>query len=267
MELTPNIKKKIHRYEPVETEGLTLYPVTMAEREEFEYARPALDIVQQSLPVTFAAMPLLSAYYKMDYDAAQNDREPTGLFAGALLMLALSLRLGTGLEMEKRLKLFRLRPEAEDQSRLAAVEFWEDGEELKAVTPVQFQRLREIIAAQNGVELVSENANAELVAAERELQELEGAPLSGEFGEKLATVCALCRVEEDEIDRWPILKFKTMAQTWQRIVGYGVCSVAQAQGSRWKGGNPYPSLFYERTDHQNMALRPMVDVTRGMTPQ
>lgn len=265
MELTPNIKKRIRRYLPVETEGLTLYPVTMAEREEFEYARPALDLVQQSLPVTYAAMPLLSAYYKMEYEAAQNGEENVGLFAMALLALALSLRLGTGLTPEERLRRFRIRVDAEDRSRLAAVEFWQDGEELHSVTPVQFQRLRAIMAAQNGVELTSEDANPELVEAQRELLEMGGASLSGDFAQRMATVCALCRVDEETVDAWPILKFKTMAAAWQRIVGFAVCAVAQAQGTQWKGGNPYPSMFYERTDHSNGALRPMNELTRGMT--
>ena len=267
MELTPNIKKRIRRYQAVETEGLTLYPVKMAEREEFYYARPALDMVQQSLPVAYAAMPLLSAYYKMEYEAARNGENNVGLFAMALLALALSLRLGTGRTPEERLKLFRIRVDAKDPSRLAAVEFWQGGEELRSVTPVQFQRLRPIMAAQNGVELTSEDANPELVEAERELQELGGANLSGDFSQRMATVCALCRVEEDDVEEWPILKFKTMAETWQRIVGFAVCAVAQAQGTQWKGGNPYPSLFYERTDHYNAALRPMDEVTRGMTQQ
>lgn len=267
MELTPNIKRHIQQYEPVDVDGLTLYPVTMAEREEFEYARPAIDLVQQSMPPVFAAMPLLSAYYKMDYDAHQAGEDPVGLFAGALLMLALSLRLGAGLAAEERLSLFRMKTEAQDPSRLTAVTFWADGEEMHSVTPVQFQRLREIIAAQNGITLTSENANPELIEAERALQEAEGAALSGDMGEKIAVVCALCHAEEAEVEEWPILKFQNRAKSWQRIMGFMVCAIAQAQGSRWKGGNPYPSLFFERTDHESSALRPISDVTRGMTAQ
>ncbi len=267
MELTPNIKKRVRRYEPVEAEGLVLYPVKMEELDAFEYARPAIDMVQQSMPPRYAALPLLSAYFKMDYEAHMEGREPTGLFAGALLMLALSLRLGTGRTAEERLKLFRVRTDAQDGSRLMAVTFWAEGEEMHSVTPVQFQRLRFIIAAQNGITLTSEDANPELVEAERALQEAEGAALSGDMGEKIAAVCALCRAEEDEVDEWPILKFQTRAKTWQRILGFALCGVAQAQGTRWKGGNPYPSLFYERTDHESGALRPMSDVTKGMKAQ
>lgn len=267
MALTPYIKKRIQRYEPVEAEGLTLYPVTMAEWEDFIYARPAIDMVQQSMPPLYAAMPLLSAYFKMDHEAVTAGQEPVGLFAGALLMLALSLRLGTGRTAEERLKLFRLKVDAQDQSRLTAVVFWAEGEEMHSVTPVQFQRLREIIAAQNGIALTSDDANPELVEAERALHEAESAALSGDLGEKIAAVCALCRVEEAEVEEWPILKFDTRAKAWQRIMGFMVCGIAQAQGSRWKGGNPYPSLFYERTDHESGALRPMSDVTRGMTAQ
>ena len=76
MALTPYIKKRIQRYEPVEAEGLTLYPVTMAEREDFIYARPAIDMVQQSMPPLYAAMPLLSAYFKMDHEAVTAGPPP-----------------------------------------------------------------------------------------------------------------------------------------------------------------------------------------------
>ena len=66
MELSQTIKRACRRYESVEAEGLTLYPILVEEIELFEMARPSIDIVQQSLPVAYAAMPLLAAYYEME---------------------------------------------------------------------------------------------------------------------------------------------------------------------------------------------------------
>ena len=51
MELSRNIKRAADRYEPVETAGLTLWPIRVCEQEEFERARPAIDVIQQALPV------------------------------------------------------------------------------------------------------------------------------------------------------------------------------------------------------------------------
>ena len=261
MALSQTIQRACRRYEEIETDGLVLYPITVEEIEEFELARPGIDIVQQSLPVTYAAMPLLAALYRMEYDAIQAGEAGIGLFPRALLMLALSLRLGRGLGPEKRARMFRCLVDPDDMGRLKAVEFTVDGEETHRVTPVQFQRLREIAAAQNGIELASPEANPELIEAQRELAKMSGAPLSGDVWERISTVAAL---EEADIERWPILKLREKTKTWQRIVSYAVCAVAEAQGTTWKTGNPYPSLFYEKESAGNVGLRPMEQATRNL---
>lgn len=265
MALSQSVKRACRRYEEIEAEGLTLYPILVEEMETFELARPGIDIVQQSLPVAYAAMPLLAAYYKMEYDAMERGEEPVGLFSRAILMLALSLRLGKGQTTETRLRGFRCKVDAKDQSRLTAVEFVLNGEETWHVTPAQFQYLREIIAAQNGIELTPPEANPELVEAQRELAALNGgAKLSGNLRERIATVAALEHAEETEIESWPILKLQTKTRTWQRIFGYMTCTIAEASGTQWKRGNPYPSLFFDRVDEGNTGLRPVEDATRGM---
>lgn len=263
MAISQSIKRACRRYEDVKVDGLTLYPVLVEEMETFEIARPGIDIVQQSLPVAYAVMPLLTAYYKMDYSAVERGEEPVGLLSRALLMLALSLRLGKGLTLEERLRQFRCRVDRQDPSRLTGVEFLLNGEELWRVTPVQFQLIREIIAEQNGIELTPTEANPELVEAQRLLAEMNGgAQLSGNQWERVSTVAALEHVDEAEIDGWPIRKLLEKGKTWQRIVGYAVCSVAEAQGTKWNHGNPYPSLFYSRENEGNTALRPVEETTR-----
>ena len=120
------------------------------------------------------------------------------------------------------------------------------------------------MAAQNGIEIVNEDANPELVQAERDLAELNGAALKGGISERIGTVAALCRAEEEEIDGWPILKLRNRERAWQRITGYLICGIAEAQGAKWKSGNPHPSLFYEKADAGGGAVRPIESVTQGM---
>lgn len=264
MALSQTIKKACRRYEEIETDGLVLYPVLVEELETFELARPGIEIVQQSLPVAYAAMPLLAALYRMEYDALQSGETGIGLFPRAVLMLALSLRLGRGLPAERRTGMFRCKVDPEDMGCLKAVEFTVDGEELHRVTPVQFQRLREIIAEQNGIRLAPPEANPELIEAQRELARMNSVPLSGDLYERISAVAALEHVEETDIDQWPVLKLQEKTRTWQRIVGYAVCAVAEAQGTTWKNGNPYPSLFYEKEDAGNTGLRPMEQATRNL---
>lgn len=264
MAISQTIKTACRRYEEIETDGLVLYPILVEEMEVFEMARPGMEIVQQSLPVAYAAMPLLAALYRMEYDALQSGETGIGLFPRAVLMLALSLRLGRGLEPGKRTGMLRCKVDPADMGCLKAVEFTVDGEEVHRITPVQFQRLREIIAAQNGIRLAPPEANPELIEAQRELAQMNGAALSGDLYERISAVAALEHVEEADIDRWPVLKLQDKTKTWQRIVGYAVCAAAEAQGTTWKNGNPYPSLFYERENAGNTGLRPMEQATRNL---
>lgn len=257
MELSLAIKKAVRTYKAIETDGMTLYPIPVSRWDEFMLARPALELMQQTLPVKYISMPLLSAYYAMDYEAVTGDGDglPTGLFARSLLLLSLALRLGRADEdAEQALERFRLRADENDPSTLAAVEFSQDGEMMQSITPVQFSRLREIIAAQNGVELVSADANPELVKAERDLAEQKGSKLSGDFGELFCTVAALSHEDETTIMEWPIKKLMDRKNAYARVLGYLLCGVSEANGAKWKGGNPYPSPFFSRMQQGGGAL-------------
>ena len=50
-ELPLKIKKAISRYQPVEVEGFTFYPITVEEYDNFLIASSAIDFMQQSLPM------------------------------------------------------------------------------------------------------------------------------------------------------------------------------------------------------------------------
>lgn len=247
MELSLAVKKAVRTYKAIETDGVTLYPIPVSRWDEFALARPALELMQQTLPVKYISMPLLSAYYAMDYEAVETESLPTGLFGRALLLLSLALRLGRdGEGAEQMVRHFRMRVDESDPSKLAAVEFSQDGETMQRITPVQFARLREIIAAQNGVELIGADANPELVEAERDIADQKSAKLSGDFGELFAAVAALSHEDEETIMEWPIKKFMDRKDAYARVLVYLVCGVSEANGAKWKGGNPCPSPFFSR---------------------
>lgn len=257
MELSRNIQKNIRKYEAVETDGLTLYPILVKDFDYYLASKPAIEIMQQSLPVRLMSVPLLQAFYALDYEAITTGGEPVGLMYRALLFLGLSLRLSPD-DPEAVLHRFRIVADPNDPSRLKGVDFVVNGEEMHRITPVLFQRLRPILAAQNGIKLESDDANPELVEAERVLAETGNIKLSGDPYEMIATIAALERIDEAEIEDWPILKLQTRETTWRRIIGYQVCAIGQASGASWKGGNPHPSLFYERgNDGISAALAPL----------
>ena len=242
------IQKSIRRYEPVTVDGLTLWPVLVKEYDDFLVARVALEVLHQSLPVRFLRMPLLSALYKMDYEAGQNGEPMPGLFSVALLGLALSLRLGEGDDTKRRLERFQISVDRDDPATLKRLRFIDDDGEEKIIEPARYGELRRIIAAQNGVKLESDRADPDLVQAEKDLAELNGVNLDASVEALVSGVAALAGVDETEIDEWPILKLQRRQESYQRVLNYLICGFGQVNGTTWKGGNPHPSPFFDKAD-------------------
>lgn len=244
-DLSPEMAKAVRRFEPIETEGLTLYPICVKDIDRYTVARPAIEFMQQSLPVALLSKPLLQAYYTMELDAAVNGQPGGGLFYKSILFLLLALRAGDGLPDEQRMELVNFELKENDPTRLKSVLIFVNGE-VKRITPMQFQRLRPILAAQNGIELLSENANPELVQAERDLAEMNAPKLQYRVETLKATIATFSGADEADMEEWPILKLLLRRDAVQRLVGFIACSFAEAQGGKWKHGNPYPSPLYDR---------------------
>lgn len=263
MESLPlHIRRAVRRYEPVKTDGLTLWPVRVAEYEEFMIAQPAVDAVQQSFPAKWMAVPLLQAFFSMELEARQAGEPPVGLFYRACLFLALAMRLGEGQEAEARVERFTPMVDPERPDKLVCLRWTgEDGEEGQ-ITPVQFQRLRPILAAQNGIELASETANPELLAADRDLKEMGGPNLKMSLDDLVGAMAALSGQDEGDVEDWPIRKMNSRRRVYDRVLGYLICGIGEAGGAKFKHGNPYPSPYFDR-DEGLGTLKPLEGFAGG----
>lgn len=259
-EIPAHIKQAIDRYEPVEISGLTLYPVRVKEQNELSAAAPSITFMQQTLPVDLMRVPLLTAYYRLAMQAVAQQADGFDLFYRAVLFLTLSLRIGEGRSIKDR--VMRLVPiiDKNNPSNLKCLRFTVNGEEIQEITPTQFQRIRPILAAQNGIELVSEDANPELVEAERDILTGSGPQLRVETADEISFVAALDHTEEREIYEWPVLKLKRREKTFSHILDYLICGIAEAQGTKWKEGNPHPHPFYDKIKTTSPALKKLEDV-------
>lgn len=255
-ELPFSIKKAIRRYEKIDFEGLFVWPVLVKEYDEFLVARPALEVLHQSLPVAMMRIPLLSAYYRMDYEARRNGEPMVGLFSRALLGLALSLRLGEGLPIDERVRIFQIEADREDGAKLVRLRFMDSGGEVHEILPQQYAELRKIIAAQNGVRLESDEANPDIVNAQKKMGS-GGVALDVSADALISSVAALSHADEKDIDEWPILKLEKRAQTYLRFMQYLVNGVGEMSGATWKGGNPVPHPYFERTDNGRAPMSPL----------
>lgn len=264
-ELPISISQSVKRYKPIEIDGLTLYPVLVREYDNFLIARPALEVMQQSFPVALMRVPLLSALYQMDFEALSHGKQSSGLFSRALMALALSLRLGEGQTIENRVKMFRVTVDRENPEKLLALHYADEQGNVHAITPAQYKTLRVIIAAQNGVRLESDQANPDLVQAQKDLAAANSCPLEASTDDLISAISALAGVSEEEIDEWPILKLDRRAETYRRMMDYIICGIGETNGASWKGGNPAPHPFFKKISG-NPLLKEIGTANTGKSP-
>ena len=263
-ELPSYMQRLIDCYKPIETDGFVLYPIRVVNYPEFLIAKQAIGFVIQTLPIEMMSMPVLSAFYQIDYEKIINGEQASGLFASALIAIALALRLNQGEEdAEAMFKRMTVIPKASDQSKLECVKFTLDGIEEKVLTPVQFARLRPIIAAQNGIHLANELDNPELLQAEEDLANAKAPKLDYKVANLVSAAAALTGKDEDEIYGWPILKLTNRLSSFKRILDYVICGIGEAQGTSWKGGNPSPHPWFDKIKESSSALMPMGDFMGG----
>ena len=258
-----SISSKIRRYMPVDIDGVRLYPVIVDEYEAFVQARPAIEFAQQSLPVAYVSVPLLQAYYAIDINSIVDAHLPSGLMARAMIFLALALRVGRGESLESRIRHFKVKASPHDVTRLLALTVNLDGEELYEITPVKFQRWLPILAAQNGLVLPSDTDNPELLRTEGILLSKQSVDVDVSIEAVVSSVSSLSGIEENVIYDWPILKLDNRRQALQRAMDYIVCGIGEAQGTKWKRGNPVPSPFFPKKKDGSIAAIPMDEFAGG----
>lgn len=255
-ELPLRMQKAVREYREIETDGLLLYPIQVKEFDGYNFARLALEFMPQTLPSELMGLPLLAALYKLDLDRAKVGEETTGLFASALTGLALALRLLPEGELEERTQEFQMVTDPNDISKLKALRFALHGEE-KEIKPALYNRLRGIIAEQNGVERIPETANADVVQSERDIQARQGADLDGTSQDLITALCALEGKDEEEVSQWAILKLLRHIEAHKRRLDYLICAIAESQGGKWKGGNPNPSPWFPKKKKGSVGLLSM----------
>lgn len=260
-QLPAAIQKAVRKNEPIEMDGLTFYPILVSEMDDFNEARSAIELMQQSLPVTYAVMPMLQALYALDTDALRDTGHKTGLFARAVLFLALSLRLGQGMTWKERMDLFQICPAQDVPGKLLSVKFLYNGEGTREITPAQFSRYRPILAAQNGLLIPDETANKDLIEAEKNMDDN---PLNivPSFDKMLAGVAMREHCHKSDLLDWTICEFMERFKAIGQELGYLVCAISEGNGCKWTGGNPIPHWCLDR-QQSNKALIPISQFAAG----
>lgn len=246
MPLTQEQQIAVKKGTPIQWNGLTLFPIQVKDMDLFLAAQIGLTASQQTLPGKYVVMRYLEALYALDYDVRTSGGKGAGLFNFVLLFLKLALRLEVikGPNGEEYLPI-QYRTERDNPRKLVALEVMQ-GESRVQITPQDFNQLREILAAQNGVELPDETLNPELVQAEKDLASKNTLNLKVDSESLIYSVSVKTHVPLEEIMEWTIRRFKLTERAVDRSTGHLVAALTEASGAKYKNGNPYPSWKYDR---------------------
>jgi hypothetical protein len=264
MPLTQEQQEAVRMGTPIEWNGLTLFPILMKDYNRFIIAQMGLTAQQQTLPSKYVVMRYLEALYALDYDVRTNGGPQGGFFSRILLFLMLSLRLEVrkGLDGEEYIPI-GIQTEKDNPRKLTALEVTQ-GEVSVEITPQNFVQLREILAAQNEVELPDETLNAELVQAERDLAAKSSLNLVPDSEALIYSVSVKMQIPVEDIFQWTVRRFVLTERAIDRITGHLVAALSEAAGAKYKNGNPWPSWKYDRDKHSS-ALVSLAELTQRLS--
>lgn len=233
-DLFPN---KAIRNETIEQNGLRFYPITMSHYEEYQSCRLALLLRQSTLPATYAQMAFLNAVYALELDSIEATQSPTGLFGRLIAVLALSLKVD--------LAAFDLIP-AKDPRQLECIRVRQQDITV-LITPRQFDKIRAVVATQNGDTLPNEAENPELIRAEAEYAAVSAMPTEYSFENMLDSVAYNSGLRITELFEWTIRDFELRRKTIRRDKLFQIYMTAEMSGMvKFTKGNPYPSHEFDR---------------------
>ena len=230
--------------EPILIDGFQLYPIYVRDYRRFEAAKNALLIRQGSLPVKYAVKRYLSALFEMDRDAYDETGQSLGFIAGTITILALALRL----PVDVVVRAAQIKVNEANESELISIEFTV-GDTLYRLTPELFDRMRPILAAQNGLELPDETENADLVEAEADIAAKNTVNVDVNFETLLASVARDQRCRRADLMEYTIREFFGLKDAIERDKMFTIYQTAELSGQvKFTKGNPCPSWCYDRKE-------------------
>lgn len=236
--------------EPIQVEGFEFYPIKMRDYRRFEAVKTVLLIRQGSLPVEYAVMNYLSALYAMDHDAATKSENgaPVGFISGIVTLLALAMRF----PVQALLRQTQIEVSGDNTRELLALRMTA-GDVMLRLTPALFDRIRPVLAAQNGLELPDEAENIDLVEAEMDIAAQTSADIKVDYRTLIASVARDQRCRQSELMDYTIREFMELKAAIDRDKMFTLCRQAEISGEvKFPKGNPYPSWCFDRKAQGSM---------------
>lgn len=258
-------RNAIRQGNPVPMLGLTFYPITMRHYEEFLSCKDAIILRMTTLPVKYVVKDYLSAVFSFELDSLKETGKPVGLFQKALKMMTLSLRIESDIISDKSIQMKEENGEVVLKEILVT-----QGNKTVSISPLDFsQRIRQLIAEQNGLELPDESQNVDLVLANEQRKRLKqsNVKLDQNPDHLIASVAYQSKCRESEIWNWTVREFELRKDAIERDKNYMLYGQAEMSGMvSFKNGNPAPSWCYDILD-DSLGTMSLSALNFGNTPQ
>jgi hypothetical protein len=245
---------KINRGEPIEICGLTLYPLTMENYEEFYALQHTLNVRLSALPVQYMQYDYLNALWHMDCDRQKSEsgEKSVSMVSGLFHLFLLALRISP--ENIKNSLSFSQTNDGSIDSLLVC-----QNDTILSIRSVDFSsKIRPVMAAQNGVELPDESANVDLIQAgvEKKAFHANGSDdISFDIAKLISSVAYQSHVREKEIYSWTIREFTNRKDAIDRDKCYTIYATAEMSGFvKFKKGNPFPSWCFDKKQDPTGAM-------------
>lgn len=212
---------------------LTAYPVLLKDYELFEANKLSLILMQKKFGAEMIGMPYLRFI-------AFLSNEEIDLMGMLFKILSIVFHID---EKQIRLNI----DETQGRISLSIMESVDSPNVLETISELRFNKLRELIAAQNNIELPNEKANLEILESEEALLRLNTPRLKVDFQSLFFSVATYCGFTTETMLNMTIFEFEERVSAISRIIKYEMYGQGEISGfAQFKGGNPFPAWCYDR---------------------
>ena len=247
-----NVKRAIRRGEPIEIHGLTCWPLTMENFEEWQNIKPVLTLRLASLPARLAVKPYLAAVYAAETEYFLEHGNAIGLYGNLMRLMELVFHLPPQADTPKQRGAIRVETSKDGRDLLRL--HIKQGKQYATITPQQFNQIRELLAAQNGEKLPNEADNMELIEAEAQMAARNSGELILDMDDLISSVAVATGKTLRELDDMTIWEFNHLYRAADRAKKFFLYGMAEANGGKIKGGNPCPSWCFDRVQDSKAVI-------------
>lgn len=242
------VKHATLKGEPIEFNGLMLHALTMDHYEEWQNDKSVLLVRQSTLPVFCLTMPFIDALFALDLASMKETGKLAGTMNTILHVLTLALRMPE--ESVRNQQIGLVTHEMELKGFFVADQFGER----KFIPKELFPQIRQILAWQQGEDVPDESMNDELLEDEKWIAQRNAGNIDFDFDSMMASVALNASMRMKEAYEMSILEFEMLRRAIDRDKKYMICGIAENNGTKWKGGNPYPSWCFDRKKAESGTL-------------